>query len=102
MLNSENKFEPLQAGDVMLVKVNHTSGHVLAEVRRGEEPLCWGRETPTSIFRSEALSFKGIMCQSEIRQALMFVARAFNLSGVEPHEPDDERKKLGWIAFRFV
>lgn len=102
MLNNENGFEPIQVGDVVLVKVSHTNGNVLAEVWRGEEPLYWGRETPTSTIRSKMWTFKGIMCPSEIRQALTFVARAFNLSGVELHEPDDERRKLGWIAFRFI
>ncbi len=102
MLDTDNKFAAVEKGDVVFLQVSHKDGNVTACMERNGSVLYWAHETPVSIVRTGTETFKGIMCPEELKRALMFVARAFNLRGVEPHEPPEAFKKTGWVAFRFV
>lgn len=103
MFDGEGNSVALQEGDVIFLKVDFQAGKVLAEVERNDTmPFFWSCRTERGELFYRRESFTGIMCPSEIKRALMFMARAFGLNGTEEFSPDDERKRLGWMAFRFI
>lgn len=99
----DNKFwrTSPRVGDEVLIRASYGGRGVTARLERPRKKkprttLKWrpgGREEE---------SFPGIMSPTEIERMLHVLARAFGLSGVEKCEPDPERKKMGWTAFRLV
>ncbi|MCR4275114.1 MAG: hypothetical protein NUW02_03695 [Candidatus Campbellbacteria bacterium] len=91
----------IKAGDIALLLVGYRTGTVTVRVERRGKALQW-RTIGFLKGREEEVFEKVIMCQSEIERMLHVLARGFGLAGFTKCEPDDERKKMGWIAFRLV